>query len=100
MIHRCRRIRAIASSYATSLRFPLRRFPEPRYGSRPEAFPASEVVVVRVGRIQPSRIVLALAGGAVLAVLSLATPAAAFHRKTPPVIPITVSGDVNLPRIP
>lgn len=35
-----------------------------------------------------------------LAVLGGLTPAAAFHRKTPPVTPITTSGDTNLARVP
>ena len=55
---------------------------------------------MRVRRIQSPRFLLALAGGAALAVLSQATSAGAFHRKTPPVTPITTGGDVNLPRIP
>jgi hypothetical protein len=53
-----------------------------------------------VRQTPPSRIALAFAGGAALVVLSQATPAGAFHRKTPPVTPITTSGDVNLPRVP
>jgi len=36
---------------------------------------------------------------AALIVLALSVPAAAYHRQTPPVVPITLSGDSTLPRV-
>jgi hypothetical protein len=36
---------------------------------------------------------------ALLALSAIATPAIAFHRQTPPVVPITLSGDTPLPRL-
>jgi len=55
---------------------------------------------VRDRRFIRSWIALGLFAGAAIAVLGGSTPAAAFHRKTPPVTSITTSGDTNLPRIP
>ena len=52
------------------------------------------MIVSSLRRSGWSRLVLALA------VLGGLTPAVAFHRKTPPVTPITSSGDTNLPPVP
>src|SRR5882724_9941862 len=37
---------------------------------------------------------------ALLALTSIATPVAAFHRQTPPIVPITIGGDTPLSRLP
>jgi Tol biopolymer transport system component len=37
---------------------------------------------------------------ALLVLGTLVTPASAFHRQTPPIVPLTFSGDTPLPRIP
>src|SRR5262245_55756058 len=36
----------------------------------------------------------------VLVLLAVAGPASAHHRQSPPVIPLTITGDVALPRVP
>jgi Tol biopolymer transport system component len=37
---------------------------------------------------------------ALLALAALAAPAIAYHRQTPPIVPLTFSGDTSLPRVP